>query len=398
MSRWIVIAAAVGCLWPVTSRAQEVSPRWTLDGRGLLSTPVVLAGDEELGTEWVLADFADSHVRTRFDQALFDDTIGGFALGARLTDRDSPVGPVYLYQVEGTIDAEHAVVRVGRTRRPVLGVSFPTLRDEDLLTFVYPLNAYSAGGLEEDVLFSEVASLTLRADFRWHAQLFIESLRNTTDTGDPSEAADFQPNAAGIRLFYDQLPELARISRIKHAGVALYGQRLGDRVPGLDGFAIYQLQGSFSTNLYPDPVHLLDLRVIGLYQHGAEDETWAGITDTWRGRYVSGAAALRYLYGSYQLDRLQAAVTGALRRYVDRDAWELRVVPAVMYRLGVGIDLALQYSYSRRSNALDQATGEPRHEHRLELAFSYGFSVMVNDTINTPRDILNADYSYIPVN
>lgn len=399
MSRSLALGMAAA-LWLChgSVAAQELSPRWTLKGRGLLSTPVVAAGAGDLDVDWVLADYADTHIATRLDQALFDDTIGAFALGARLTDRDSPVGPVYLYQVEAGVDAEHVEVRLGRTRRPILGIGFPTLRDEDLLTFLYPLNPYSVGGLEEDVLFSEVGSVLLRADFRWHAQLFIESLRNTTDTGTPAQAADFEPNAAGIRLFYDELPEVARIRRIKHAGVALYGARMGDRAPDVDRFAIYQLQGSLALNLYPDPIHLLDLRVLGLYQHGSEDETWTDVTDTWRGRYVSAAAALRYLWGSYQLDRFQASVAGGYRRYTERDAWELRVIPTAMVQLGVGVGLAFQYAYSRRSDTLNGATGEPRNEHRFELALSYEFEVMVNDTINTPRDILNADYRYIPVN
>lgn len=378
--------------------AQEVSPRWTVEGRGLITSPVVVTPDGDDEVRWVLVNPADSHINTRFDQALFDDSVGGFAFGVRLTDPDSPVGPTYLYQAEGTLQGEHVVFNAGRTRRALPDIMFPTLRDEDLLTFVQPLNVYSAGGLEEDALFSDMVSLTLREDFRWHAQVFVEALRNTVVTGDPARTGEPEPTTAGIHLYYDELPAMVRLDRIKHAGVAVLANRLGDRAPGLDGDALVQAMGTLSFNLVPDPVHLVDMRFVGVYQHGVEDASWSTTTDVWRGRYVSGATAIRYLYSDYMLDKFQVGLSGGYRRYVDRSEGEARVVPSAIWRLGVNTDVGLQYMWSHRGDELARASGTTQTEHRFEVAFSYGFEVMVNDTINTPRDILNAEYSYIPVN
>lgn len=275
----------------------------------------------------------------------------------------------------------------------------PTLRDEDLLEYIFPLNPYSVAGLEEDVLFTDLLAVTLRADFRWHAQLFLESLRNTTRTGSPTDPAALDPNSAGVRLFFDELPALARVRFIKHAEVGFLAQRAdGDFVPELQDDVMWQAIGSFSANLYPDPVNLLDVRLAGLYQHGVAGEPWMSTTDQWRGRYVSGALALRYLHAPYQLDRFQASVTVAMRQFTDREARAVSVVPNILYRLGQNVDLFLQYIFTYRGGDLASLPESPEQEHRIELAFSYHFSVSLNDTINLPRDLLNADYNYVPVN
>ncbi|MEQ9077861.1 MAG: hypothetical protein RLP09_28620 [Sandaracinaceae bacterium] len=381
-----------------TANAQEFSPRWQLSGRGLLSSPFTLRGDAP-DADWDILDFADTHLNTRFDNALFDETIGGFALGVRLTDQDSPLWPVFIYQVEGAVQGEHFVLQAGRTRRPSLGVTMPTLRDEDLLEYVYPLNPYSAGGLEEDVLFTDMLALTIRADFRWHAQIFLESLRNTTRTGSPSDAAALDPNSLGVRVFFDELPSLSRVRFIKHAELGVLAQRADeDFIPELQDDLLWQVTGSFSSNLYPDPIHLIDVRAAAVYQHGVDGEAWAGTTDQWRGRYVSGALALRYLYAPYQLDRFQASVSFAVRQFTDRDSRAISVVPNILYRLGQNVDLLLQYLFTYRTGDLAMLPEAQSQEHRIELAFSYSFSVSLNDTINLPRDLLNADYNYVPVN
>jgi len=298
-----------------------------VEGRGVLTTKVTQRGHSGQDVDWHYVDAADTHLTLRLDQALFSDAIGGIALGGRITDGDSPVGPVYLYQAALDVSSEHVAFVLGRTRRPMLGVSFPTLRDEDLLTFLYPLNPYSVGRIEEDVLFSEIIAVTYWYRFRWHAQVYGEALRATLDSGDPAERDRFEPNAGGIRLYYDELPSLAKVKRLKHVGLSLHMQRADGRLPDVDRPVLWQLQGTTSVGLFPDPIHLLDFRLTVLYQHGLRDREWTERHHSWWGQYIGGAAALRYLWAPAQMDRLQASVTFGYRRYLDRDAWELRVMP-----------------------------------------------------------------------
>lgn len=380
--------------------AQGVTPQWTFRGRGLLSTPVIRSGGDEMDTRWQLIDFADTNLMTRLDTALYDDTIASFAVGARLTDADSPLWPVYLSQVEGALQTRYFVFQAGRRRRPSVGVTMPTLRDEDLLHFIFPLNPFSAGGLEEDAIFTDLVSGTLRWDMRWHAQLFLESLRNTTDTGNPADRAGIEPNSGALRLYYDQLPALRRVSILRHAGVGFYAQRNDDRIDGLgDRALMWQTKAEASVNVWPDPIHLVDARATLVYQHGVTDQPIDSITDSWRARYVSGALALRYLYAPYQLDRFQAGLSAGYRRLVDQPGWEAAIIPSLVYRPGGNLDIVLQYAFKRRSNELNAMIDSvPRREHRVELAFSYTFEVQLFGTVNLPRDLVNADYNYVPVN
>lgn len=375
--------------------SQGVTPQWTFSGRGLVSTPLVISGDDELEPKWHLLDMADTHLSTRVDSALYDDTIASFALGVRLTDADSPLSPAYLMQAEAALQGRYVAFEVGRRRRPSGGVSLPTLRDEDLLEFIYPLNPYSVAGLEEDAIFTDLISATFRLDFRWHAQLFIESLRNTEKTADPADRAGIRPNSGGLRLFYSQLPALHRVSVFREVGLGLYMQP-----DGVDGRkqTLWQLKADAALNLWPDAIHVVDVRTVALYQQGVKSEMFENVGDTWRTNYVSGALALRYLYAPYQLDRFQAAVNVGARRLIDQDGWEFIAIPNLVYRAGANVDVVAQYAYRHRSSELASLDALAGDEHRIELALSYTFSVPLYGTINLPRDLINADYNYVPVN
>ena len=379
--------------------AQEVSPRWSFFGRGLLAVTVADEGGAPLAPDWTLVNHADTAVNMRVDQLLFGRTVGAFAVGARLTDRDSPLGDVYLFQAAAHLEGRNWTATFGRSRRPTRTVEFPTLRDEDLLTFTAPLNPYSLGGLEEDALFGDFLAVTWRRDMRWHVTGSIESPRNTLAGGDPADPGDFAPRGGGLRLHFEELPAYARLNRWKHAGVSVRAFEAGDRL-GVGSYApdlVWQGTAALALNLRADPIHLWDLRVVGLVQDGREVVRPGGVTDDWQASYWSVAAGLRYLHAPYQLDRLQLGLSAGYRRYAEGDVWEARVIPSAVYRLGVNVDLAAQYKYSRRQADL-AAAGMPETGHVFEVAFVYGFDVRVNDSFVLPRHILNVEHEYVPAN
>ncbi|MGM0577117.1 MAG: hypothetical protein ACQEXJ_15435 [Myxococcota bacterium] len=398
MTRAISVATAllVVCAAAGESAAQEVSPRWTFSGRGMLSNDIAEEGGGDVEPTWTLWNPSDTSVNVRVDNVFFEQYIGGFALGVRLTEPDSPLAPMYLYQVAGALAGEWWTVTAGRSRRPTIGVEFPTLRDEDLLEFRHPLTQFSVGGLEEDALFSDQAVLTLHRDFRWHAQLSLESLRDTTDSGDPAEAGPPRPNAMSVRLFYDELPDLGKVVRVKHVEVGLFGQDARS-VPDNEQDIAWSLKGSASLNLNADPIHLLDLRAVAMHQHGIIQDGLGDVTATWRGRYVSGAAALRYLYAPDQLERLQVSLSGGYRWMNKAETSEWRVIPTVVWRLAVNSDLGFQYTWSHREAELASAVSAPEDEHLFQLAYVFHFDVRIHDSFSRPRSILNADYDYVPV-
>ena len=86
------------------------------------------------------------------------------------------------------------------------------------------------------------------------------------------------------------------------------------------------------------------------------------------------------------------------RRLVAPRAWELAVIPSFVYMAGGNVDIIGQYAFYRRSRQLSTLEEIDATEHRAEVAVSYTFDVPLYGTVNIPRDLVNADYNYVPVN
>jgi hypothetical protein len=175
---------------------------------------------------------------------------------------------------------------------------------------------------------------------------------------------------------------------------------------------MHALVGGAALNLTRNPLRNIELRTQGIYNFGAESAdgslvfdpagepapvpvTLADPVGRARSESFSVVASLRLLNRPYQLDRFQAAVTGAYKEYVDGGGSQFAVVPNLFFRLGQGVDLGLQYRYEQFDDDLAEALARKR-DHSVQLTLSFGFQLMFNDYFGERDDILNMEHGYIP--
>jgi len=153
-------------------------------------------------------------------------------------------------------------------------------------------------------------------------------------------------------------------------------------------------------NLYPDPIHLVDFRIQGIYNNGDGDATLVAPdpspNSTFRVRSIRGLAALRYQFSKSMIPTFQVAATGGYASYFDTAAansWGGTING--FYNLGSHFVVGVQYLLRRDSQLLRSALGTPEFGHSVQAVLRFGFEFTVNALPN--RDsILNNEHSYIP--
>ena len=164
-----------------------------------------------------------------------------------------------------------------------------------------------------------------------------------------------------------------------------------------DGLApIWNALAGAALNLYPDPIHLVDFRVQGIYNNGEANEFLSDANSTFRARSLRGAMSVRYLYSAGMVPTLQVSVVGGLSRYFhDGGATSWSGIANGFYNLGADFDVGMQYQLRSDSARLRGALGTPEFGHSLQAVLRFGFELSVNPL--PKRDsILNTEHGYIP--
>lgn len=397
---------------PDLASAQESMPRLTFGGKGLVSfdlngtSPFAdgETGETDFGT---VNNFSDSFLLVRLDRQLYEKDRAGVVVGFLFPDAETELGEVFYNQVHVFYDSENFGGKLGRTRLTNWVLEFPTLREEDLIEYGVVNNAFSNADNSE---FSRYGNV-LRAElYRMSSRLVLASQaanwKETDATGD--ELDQFDVNAASASLTY-RLPKGIRYEGfVRRAGLELVSQN----VDAAGASWMHTLVGGAALNLTRNPLRNVELRTQAIYNFGAEADdgslvfdpagdsapttvTLADPVGRARSESFSVVSSLRFLGRPYQLDRFQAAVTGAYKEFVDRDGSQFAVVPNVFFRLGQGVDLGLQYRYEQFDDALAGALGRKR-DHSVQLTLSFGFQMMFNNYFGERDDILNMEHGYIP--
>lgn len=395
---------------PGAVRAQESAPRLTFGGRGLVSFDVNgtagfaagETGDTEYGT---VNNFSDSFLLLRLDQQLYEKDRAGLVTGFLFPDVDADLGQVFFNQMNVFYESRHVRARAGRTRLSNFVLEFPTLREEDLLEYGYLTSGLSNA---ENSYYSRYGNVLRGEVYALGSRLVAAGqLANRTVTDMEGETLDdFGINSGSASLAY-RLPETIRYQGVvRRAGVTWVTQQV--EAPGQEW--MHGLAAGAAVNLTRNPIHSLELRAQGTYNFGVEEPdvpnargdsplpATAPLSDpVGRARTESYGVvgSVRFLSRPYQLRRFQAAVTGAYKEYVDRDASQLAVIPNVFVRLGQGVDLGVQYRFEQNDDVLAAALGHKR-EHSVQATLTFGFQMMWNSYFGERDDILSMEHGYIP--
>ncbi len=381
---------------PAGMQAQEVRPRITLGGRGLVSLNTELArwrGNQE--TELV-NDFSDTDLLLRLDRKLYGVNRGqvmGTVLGFTFPDADSRLGQIYFDQAHVFWWSQGWEFLLGRTRLENFVLEFPTLRDDDLVDYAYVLNAFTDAPATEYHLYGNVARMTFfQRQARWMERIQLSNLAVTDSAGNLMDR--FGVQMASVEIAY-RLPEPVRFTgRIRKAGIRYDVQRVDDAGDAL----LHAITAGLDLNLTLDPLANWELRLQGSYTPGLDAYRSATLQqrrDLSRVRSFAGVVSLSFLRSPYQVPRLFFALTGAYRVYPDQNASRAKAVAGLFYQVGAGMDVGLQYEYEQVSGGLQGLLGfEQSHSLKLLLAFEY--ETMFNDYFMDRETILNLEHGYAP--
>ncbi|GMR14243.1 MAG: hypothetical protein BMS9Abin29_2486 [Gemmatimonadota bacterium] len=403
--RNILVLALTGFLFvtlAVRSEAQESSPRFTIGGRGLASFNINRASLDGPGggtatDDGAVSDFSDSFLLLRLDQLLYERHRAGMVIGFLFPDAETDLGEVFYNQVNVFYDAKTFAGTMGRTRLNNFLFEFPTLREEDVLDYGFVLNALSNAKNSE---FSRYGNVVKAEAFALNSRLAVGGqVANWTVTDSTgARVDDFEINAFSGQVTY-RLPGAIRYTEVlRQAGVAVHAQDV--QVPGQRW--IYSFLASGAVNLTRHPLRNIELAGQVVYNRGISDaasgtERAARLgTPMGRARARSTAfmASLRFLRRPYQLERLQASVTGGYKSYEDIDASQFVLVPNLFFRLGQGVDLGVQYQFETFRGELAAIRGRSR-EHSVKLTLAFNFQARFNDYFGDRDDILNMEHGYV---
>ena len=406
MKRWILLLTGLfTLLYAVAATAQEMPPmrskavagtwpRLTIGGRGIVTFNYDYKNkleDEEDGEK---IDFADTSLFFQIDEELYSKVHGGFIIGFKFPDKDVELEdwePVFFSQVNAFLDAERWGVTLGRTRLHNKMITFPTIRDDDQLTYTWILNGMVNNDASELHQFG--SQLIGDAYFRDSALRFSAYTGNmfVTDEAGDEVLNEFDLNAFGFDAVYDIPIGLRYEQYLRTVGLTYFTQKVDTEE---EDWMHSIILGSV-VNLNKNPLYHWDARAQLIYNNGADRESVESIQDRALSEYVSAAAAVRYLHQPYQIPFMQAALTVAYKDFSDVDAAKMSIIPSFVYRLGNNFDLLAQYEYEKNFDKLEDVTGI-EDEHTVWVGLAFNYNVMFNDYIGERRELVNVLHDYIP--
>lgn len=400
------ISLAAGCsaaLFATGAMALEIDPNVppeiSLGGR-LVATANFSDTEQAVGSNKTEAalDIADSSILISASKYMFTAGDYGYAvLGLLIPEDDSdlPDG-IFVHQAAVGMGSQDYDIVLGRTRLPNTLVSFPTVRDDDLLAFTHVGNAGANVAAEEDQIFGGVLGGTRYLWKHFQARAFATARAETdlTDLTNSERTARSNLNGAALGFAYE-IPEAIKFDRgIRYAGVGLDWQR-ADELTGGDDDDIAAFLAGLSYNLSDDPEASWALDFQGIYNFGAGVANLDSDVARARGEQYSLVGALRYTARPQLQTDWQAAITLAWRDYADfNDASSLALVPSIAWRLGSGIEAVGQYRFLNNGATLGAAENQDS-SHTLFLGLSFALDTTFNESVGARGSILSLEHNML---
>jgi hypothetical protein len=337
-----------------------------------------------------LLDFSDTYAYVRPRVSLYNDALRAGAMFA-LTFPEVYVQPgtVFVAEANAFVESRWFTLRIGRGRMSSRAIAIPTLRDDDLIRYTDLSNPFSLVGSSADQQFGNVLDVTFWMTPRWYADVHVDNLPNLVLQ--PQTLASFAINSYGLTAGYRQIPALATTSFVRQVAV---GANLS--AVDLPGQAVmFEALAGGWINLFPDPVHNVDLRAQAIYNRGTDVTALRTINDTYRAPTVSAVASLGYTYRRDMMPAFRANLIGAWRRYLDAGANQISLVANAFVALGPAFEVGLQYQFQDNDPAVPLAFGEAQI-HSLKLALVGSFETVVGRRFADRDSILNTQSGYVP--
>ena len=384
----IIIASALSSLLLATQAEalevdREVMPRITLGGRVITTADAVDLDSDT--TEKSHINLEDSTLLTRFDKRMYEDGVAGAVVGFKENE-----GNVGFHQLNAFYWNRDLAVRMGRSNLRNSLIEFPTLRDDDLLTYTHVGNASS--NTEFDQIYGKQLSFDWFIDDS-NKRLGIWTGSRRDETGVTS-VDGFDSVGAGYT--YEVAEDLQYISRIRHAGLLLDRQKVNTSTEE-KWMNAFIAGAEFNLNINPKSSWSMGVQAIA--NQGTDTVSAADIlysnADAVSNRAMAESrslvASVRYTARPQLLTRWQAGMTVAGKDYSDfSNASQWSIAPSLVYRIGQGVDLLAQARYT----SYDQGLGDGS-DTVVQLGIVFTLESIFNDTLGERDTILNIEHGYI---
>ena len=370
---------------------QSLTPQIEFSGVGVGTLGLSKTSQQTSGQSGV--NFSDSALLVGAAQRLADgESIGSVGLGW-LTLEDTNKGlATQLFSNQTFLDyqSERFEALVGRTDNPTAHViDFPTLRGDDLITLLNPLNPYSNGQNIEEHRYSNVASITLNQGLKYYENIHVQHLINSAGIG-----SDTGINSFGAEFQYMGTPGMEPFSRVPTFSFGFEHFTLPSNTTG----GLHQIYAGGTLNLNTSVTNRWDLSVQDILGIGSTLKTFSNITDSFQANSNAASASLRYLYNPFGRLGYQISLTGAFKNYFDvTQSNSYGGILTGVKRLGQGFDLVVQYQTQYRQALLASVQSSSlKLEQTLEIGFVFSFDSVINQHLAPRRSILNQEYQYVP--
>ncbi len=393
-----LLATALVCAAPAYALEidPQVPPEINLGGRAIISTDFestsLASGARDRNNS---QDISDTSLLFGFSKYLFNSRDYAFATaGFKSVEADTDLrDDIYLHQLFAGIGGKRYEILLGRTQLPNTLLSFPTLRDSDLLAYTHVGNAQVNANAEEYQIYGG----QVRGQY-WFSS-FVSAraavtARSARDPDDPARVLSSDYNGGTFTLAYDA-PEAIKFDRgVRYAGISVDRQRFDALLGEIQGQTTALLAG-LSLNLNNQPEYSWNLDLQAIVNRGERVTSLAQTFQRARADSQAVVAALRYRHSPALQTRWQAALNLGWKDYPNfSDATSVVVAPTYTYRLGSGVDFTGQYLYQHHQGALATATGIDS-EHRIILGLSFAFAHTFNETVGERGDILNIEHNLL---
>ena len=347
-------------------------------------------GDEHL-------DIADSSLLLGFSKYLFDSRHYGFAvIGLKTPEDDTDLkDDIYFHELHVGIGGPQWEMKLGRSRLGNTLISFPTLRDDDLLAYTHVGNGSSNAEAEEYQIFGNIVG----GNWWFTKTLSLDAAvtgRTVTDAAGDRTSSE-QLNGGYVGLAYE-VPESIKVDRgIRYAGLRVDTQQAQainaalpkDRMNALLGAVVLNLNGN------PESTWNLDLQAIA--NDGIAVANLSSEAARARAKSTAIVTSIRYGRRPALQTRYQAALTLAWKDYSDfSDATAWSIAPTFVYRLGSGVDFLAQYRYSDYDSTLAAAL-DRQSEHKVYFGLQFALDTTFNETVGERKSILNLEHNTLDI-
>jgi hypothetical protein len=373
---------------------QSLNPQIDISGVGIGSLGYGRTAPRSTGEGSI--NFSDSSLLIGAAQRLsqFNKGIGSFVLGGVTTDQAnqgvSGGTSFFMHQALLDLQTESFEALIGRSDNETAHlIDFPTLRGDDLITLVNPLDPFSDGKNMEEHRYANVASLTWNQKLTYYENVHVQHLVDSSGYASQSGV-----NSVGATFQFMSPPGLEVFARFPFWGFGYEHINLDHSSSG----GLNEIYGGGVLNLNESVTNRIDLRLQDILNLGSQLTELSSTAETFQASSNAVAVALRYLNSPFGRPGYQLSLTTGYKNYLRiSTAHDFSAALTGVKRLGQGFDLVAQIKSEWRSAKLAafQSAGTGA-EQVFEVGLVFNFDAILNQHLSPRRSLLNQQHEYIP--